>query len=178
MQLILIEEADMWPQMDAEIRAGLCLCFPADADIYAHTRAWHGAVPAYSVLWEDAGRVAAHVGVVDRTITVSGAPLRVAGVESVFVRPERQGQGLSRPLLIAAMEEAARRAFDLGLLFCLPTLGGLYASCDWRTLAPRPIIRVEDGHELPLPAKNIALFHPLRVTVFPAGPIHLGGNDW
>jgi GNAT superfamily N-acetyltransferase len=178
MQLDLIAEADMSPQLDAEIRNGLCRCFPADREIYAETRAWHGAVPAYSVVLTDAGIVVAHLGVVDRTITVAGRPLRVAGVENVYVLPERRGQGLSRRVLIPAMDEALRREFDAGLLFCLPTLAALYGSCDWQTLSGCEIVRTEDGCELPLPAKNIAMFYPLRVASFPAGRLHLGGNDW
>lgn len=178
MQYFLIDEHDMSPQLDAEIRSGLCRCFPADVEIYAQTRAWHEAVPSYSIVLTDAGQVVAHLGVVDRTITVAGRPLRVAGVENVYVLPERRGQGLSRRVLLPAMAEAARRKFAVGLLFCLPTLESLYGSCGWQALPGADIVRVENGGELPLPAKNIAMFHPLGVAVFPAGRIHLGGNDW
>jgi GNAT superfamily N-acetyltransferase len=178
MQLSLIDEADVSPALDAEIRAALCVCFPADVEIYRHTRAWHGAVAAYTYTLRDGQRLVAHASAVDRTITVGGRPVRVAGVENVFVVPDCRGQRLSRHVLLPAMEEAARRGFDCGLLFCLPILAKVYAECGWQLLEPRAIVRVEDGAELPLPAKNIAMFHPLRVTQFPDGPVHLGGNDW
>ena len=178
MEILILDEADLPPELDAQLRTDLCLCFPDDAEIYRQTRAWHGAVPAYTVICHEAGRVVSHVGVVERTITVGGAPLRVAGVESVYVLPEYRGQRRSRPVLVAAIAEAAARQLDCGLLFCLPELAKVYTRCGWRAVSPRPILRVEDGQELPLPAKNIALFHPLRVRQLPEGLIHLGGNDW
>jgi hypothetical protein len=178
MEITVLDETDIPLELDAQIRTDLCLCFPDDAEIYRQTRAWHGAVPAYTVIGREAGRVVSHVGVVDRMITVGGAPLRVAGVESVYVLPQYRGQRRSRPVLVTAIAEAARRQLDCGLLFCLPELAQVYTGCSWQALGPRPIIRVEDGRELPLPAKNIALFHPLRVRELPQGLIHLGGNDW
>jgi GNAT superfamily N-acetyltransferase len=178
MEILVLDEADIPPELDAQIRTDLCLCFPDDAEIYRQTRGWHGAVPAYTVIGREAGRVVAHVGVVDRTITVGGTPLRVAGVESVYVLPEYRGQRRTGSVLVAAIEEANRRQLDCGLLFCLPELAKVYTACGWHALGPRPIIRAEDGQELPLPAKNMALFHPLRVPQFPEGLIHLGGNDW
>jgi hypothetical protein len=178
MQLSLIDETDISPALDAEIRATLCVCFPADIATYRHTRAWHGAVATYTSMLRDGQRLVAHASVIDRKITVAGRQLRVAGVENVFVVPDFRGQRLSRHVLIPAMEEAARRRFDCGLLFCLPILAKIYAECGWQSLQPRTIVRVEDGEERPLPAKNIAMFHPLHVTQFPDGPVHLGGNDW
>jgi hypothetical protein len=178
MGILILDEADMPPELDAQIRIDLCLCFPDDAEIYRQTRAWHGAVPAFTVICREVGRVVSHVGVVDRLITVGGAPLRVAGVESVYVLPEYRGQHRSRPVLVAAIEEAARRQLDCGLLFCLSELAKVYTACGWQAVGPRPIIRVEDVRELPLPAKNIVLFHPLRVRQLPEGLIDLGGNDW
>jgi hypothetical protein len=76
------------------------------------------------------------------------------------------------------MHEAGRRGFDMGLLFCVPKLEKVYLDCDWRSLGPREVVRVEDGREIPIPAKNIAMFYALSVTAFPDGLIHLCGNDW
>jgi hypothetical protein len=78
-----------------------------------------------------------------------------------------------------SMEEALARRFGCGLLFCVPQLEPLYRHCGWITLDERDVVRIDDtGSEVPLPGKNIAMFHPLRVQVFPPGRIHLRGNDW
>ena len=176
--LSVIDEAEMSPSLDAAIREGLCLCFPADAAVFGQTRAWHGSRPEFSVVLREAERVVAHVGVVDRTIRVGETSLRVAGVQNVFVLPEHRGRGLSGQVLQAAMAQAAARHFEGGLLFCVPRLEKVYAACGWHGLGVREVVRTEDGRDISIPDKNIAMFYPLQISVFPAGLVHLRGNDW
>jgi hypothetical protein len=77
------------------------------------------------------------------------------------------------------MDEARRRDYDCGFLFCVPELEKVYARCGWLLLPPEPIIRIDEtGAETPIPGKNIAMWHPLRADTFPPGVIHLQGNDW
>jgi predicted N-acetyltransferase YhbS len=178
MKLSLVDETKMPPCLDDKIREGLCTCFPPDAPVFSRSRAWHGSTPEYSVVLEDEDLVIAHVGVVGRTIAVGGTPLRVAGVQNVYVLPEYRGKHLSTGVMRAAMTEAAHRDLDCGLLFCVPSLERVYASCGWQNLGRRRVVRVEHGREVPIPDKNIAMFHPIRVTAFPDGLIHLCGNDW
>ena len=179
MTLTIVEERQMDARLDAVIRQGLCTCFPADTDVFSQTRAWHGSAPAWSVLLFDEAELVAHVGLVDRAITIGGRPVRVAGVQNVFVLPTRRGQGLCDQVMLRAMDEASRREYDCGLLFCVPQLEKVYARCGWLGLGEREVIRIdEDGREVSLPDKNIAMFHPLRLRNFPAGTIHLQGNDW
>jgi len=164
---------------DAAIRRGLCACFPNDREHFASHRDWHGSVPAWSVVLEEGTEVVAHAAVVDRVIDVGGLSVHVAGVLNVFVLPEWRGKWLVHRVMSAAMEEARRREFDCGLLFCVPALEKVYARTGWRTLSARRITRVdEEGRELPLPGDNLAMFHPLAMADFPAGDIHLRGNDW
>ena len=174
----VVDESQMPAALDAEIRRGLCLCFPPDVPIFSLTRAWHGSAPAYNVVIDDGPTVLAHVGVVDRSIRVGPTPIRVAGVQNVYVLPEARGRGLAQVVMVEAMAEAGRRRFDVGLLFCEPKLERVYLDCDWRSLGPREVVRVEEGREIPIPAKNIAMFYPLAAAAFPDGLIHLGGNDW
>ena len=178
MHLRVIDESAMPAQLDERIRAALCVCFPADTAAFQTSRAWHGSAPEFSVVLADEEQIAAHVGVVRRTIQVSGQPLCVAGVQNVFVLPAQRGRGQSTTVMEAAMAEAGRREFDCGLLFCVAELERVYARCGWQFIDMPQVIRVENGHELPLPGQNIALFYPLRVCHFPRGSIHLGGNDW
>lgn len=178
MNLRVINESAMPSQLDQRIRAALCVCFPADTAAFQASRAWHGSAPEFSVVLADEEQIAAHVGVVRRTIQAGGQPLCVAGVQNVFVLPTQRGRGQSTIVMEAAMAEAARRVFDCGLLFCVPELERVYTRCGWQVLETRQVIRVENGRELPLPGRNIAMFYPLRVRHFPTGSIHLGGNDW
>jgi predicted N-acetyltransferase YhbS len=178
MKVLLVDEAQMPRRLDEKIRAGMCLCFPSDVAVFSKTRAWHGSVPEYCVVLDQPNEVVAHVAIVNRTVTVGGMPLRVAGIQSVFVLPAYRGQGLSDQVLKAAMAEAACRKFDYGLLFCLPPLAKIYARCGWQEVGAREVIRMEDSCEMPLPEKNVTMYYPLRDAAFPEGLLHLCGNDW
>lgn len=180
MKLRMIDEDQMEARLDAAIRECLCVCFPPDREVFARTRAWHGVKPNWSVLLEEeGGTLLAHLGVVERAIRVGECQVRVAGIQNVFTMPHYRGRGLSRQLTKAAMEEARRRGLEFGLLFCTPAIGRIYESQGWFYLAPRTILRIDaQGAEIPLPEKNITMFYPLRRIDFPAGTIHLQGNDW
>lgn len=175
----IVFEKDMDERTDREIRKGLCECYPLDVEVFAKTRAWHGSSPAWSACREEDDRVTAHVGIVTREISVGIEKLRVAGIQNVFVLPSHRGMGLGGVIMQVAMDMAKGMGYDSGLLFCIPELEKMYARCGWTLLPKEEIVRVaESGREIPLPAKNIAMFHPLRRKDFPPGNIHLCGNDW
>jgi len=174
----IVEEKHMSPEMDSQIRRRLCVCFPQYEPVFSVTRAWHGSAPAYSALVCEAGEVIAHIGVVERRLTVGNTPLCVAGIQNVMVLPDHRGRGWIDQVMAQAMAEAQKRQFDCGLLFCDPALVKTYSRCRWETLDDRPIIRVDDGREQPLPASGLTMFFPLRVRQLPPGTIHLRGNDW
>ncbi|MDD5728954.1 MAG: GNAT family N-acetyltransferase [Victivallales bacterium] len=179
MKLKIIDEAAMTSEFDRAVRDALCRCFPGDAAIFSRSRAWHGSAPAWSIIMFDGERIAAHAGIVDRTIAAGETLLRVAGIQNVFVLPEYRGTGRGAELMTAAMKEAGKRHFDAGLLYCIPQLEKVYAQCGWRLLPERQIVRIdENGNQVSLPAKNITMFFPLQVRAFPDGVINLRGNDW
>lgn len=175
----LIDEGRLAPQLEASIRRMLVACFPKDAEFFSHSRAWHGSAPSLSAVVADGERVIAHLGVVERRITVGGVSASVAGIQNVAVLPEHRGQGLCRAMLAAAMDEARHRGLDCGLLFCERKGVPLYARCGWLELPNQPVLRIDsDGLEKPLPVGNLPMWFPLGKLVFPAGAVHLGGNDW
>lgn len=179
MKIKIIQEIEITEKIDRGIRDGLCRCFPPDTEIFSNSRGWHGSMPSWNVIIEDSERVAAHVGIIDRIVKAGSRQLRVAGIQNVFVLTEYRGQGLFDKLMDASMKEAERLGFDAGLLYCVPALGKVYARCGWKLLPKEEIIRIdENGSEVAIPGKNIAMFFPLKVTEFPAGTIHLQGNDW
>ena len=95
------------------------------------------------------------------------------------MRPGFRGRGLSRRMLDLAHEEAARRDFALGMLFCFRSLVGLYRRCGWEVLSGRYITRLsEEGGMAPLREGNVAMVRPIALSGLPDGDIHLQGNDW
>ena len=180
LQIKIFDESEIISILDQEIKDGLCQCFPDDREAFSQSRAWHGSYPAYSVIMRDDNKIIAHVGIVKRRICVDGInKLTVAGIQNVFVFSEYRGHGVVDKIMAEAMKVAAERKFDCGFLFCVPKLEKVYARCLWNRLPDVEIIRVdEQGNDVPIPGKNIAMFFPLQATEFPDGNIHLQGNDW
>ncbi len=175
----IISENEITPDLDSSIRSGLCRCFPKEVETFSGTRAWHGSFPSYSVIAEDGAGIAAHVGIIDRIIKAGILYMRIAGIQNVFVMEEYRGSGLGRRIMKAAMKEAGRLRFDAGLLYCIPELVKVYAGSGWNLIPEKKIIRInENGEEVFLPEKNIAMYYPLKSGFFPEGIIHLQGNDW
>jgi len=110
---------------------------------------------------------------------VENEQISIAGVQNVFVLPSHRAKGFFPKTMKASMEEAGRLGHDFGLLFCGPKLETIYAWCKWRPLPKRRVTRVDEtGQEVDLPSKCISMYYPLARSEFPAGDIHLQGNDW
>ena len=175
----IIPETSLTKAEDAAIRSALCECFPADRELFAKTRAWHGTYPAWSVLVENQDRVIAHVGIVEQEILVGAEQVHVAGIQNVLVVPEYRKTDLFRRIMLTAVHEAHRRGLDLGLLFCTRELARIYGWLGWRLLKGRSVVRVDEtGLLQSIPENNVTMFYPLRRPDIPAGDIHLLGNDW
>lgn len=176
----IIDEVNMTKELDESIKSSLCLCFPSDIDAFSNTRAWHGSSPLYSVAINDENNVVlAHIGVVDRTISVGDTSVRVAGVQNVLVIPSERGKGHVDKVIKMAMAEAGVRNFDAGLLFCVPELEKVYARAGFIKIPDVEFTRIDENNNvLPIPGKNIAMYYPLKIKSFPKGNIFLCGNDW
>lgn len=176
----LINEEAISPEMDSAICETLVVCFPADREHYQRRSWWH-CVPKYRVLGRDAkDSIVAHAAVVERKVFVgpNRSEMRVAGIQSFCVLPAYRGTGLSDKLMSAAVEEANRRGFDAGLLFCLDKLQAVYARTGWSKLDAAVYMADERTGKTLIPAKNIAMFYPLTTKQFPPGDIDLSGSDW
>jgi len=179
MKTHVVPESVISPAQDAAIRAGLCTCFPPDREVFSCTRAWHGSHPTWSVLIEDEDSVIAHAGIVERQILVGRQRVWIAGVQNVYVLPDRRGTGLFREVMSAALEEARSRGLEFGLLFCSPEIGRKYARQGWQLLDDRRVTRIdEQGRRQPLPPKNVTMCYALTGRRMPPGDIDLSGNDW
>ena len=96
----------------------------------------------------------------------------------VSVAPLYRGRRLIDTALVAAMQEAQRRNFDVGLLFTHSPTNKIYLRNNWIELNDKKITRVEDGTEIQMLAENIPMYHPLTKKDFPQGDIHLLGDKW
>lgn len=186
--LSIINEQDICSELDKAIRKTLVVCFPADCEYYQRRSWWH-CIPIYRVVGQDSkGSIVAHAAVVERRVIVrrkaspsGGANLievRVAGIQSFCILPDYRGTGLSDQMMSAAMDEANRRTFDAGLLFCVNQLQTVYGRMGWAKLDTAVYMTDDREGKTLIPAKNIAMFYPLRTKQFPIGDIDLAGTDW
>ncbi len=175
----IFDEQSLTPQVEAAIRQTLVKCFQKDAEFFSHSRAWHGSAPTFSAVVVEGDEVIAHLGVVERRVTVGGTLVDVAGLQNVCVLPEHRGRGFCREMLAAAMAEAKGRGVDFGLLFCVAATVPVYERSGWQRLLDRSVVRVDsDGREKALEEGNLPMWLPLGKRDFPVGEVHLGGNDW
>ena len=178
MQLRIIDEPQIDPELDSAIKQNLALCYPDHRDIYSKTRVYDDNVPSYSVILQQGQTIIAHVAVMDRTISVGQIPLHIAGVANVSVLPQYRGKALSSQVVNASMEEAKKRAFDFGLLFTSQPVKKVYTRCGWQVAEDRKVIKTENGQTFEMPDTVIKMYYSLQNLPFPKGSINLQGKDW
>jgi predicted N-acetyltransferase YhbS len=174
----IIIEPHIDRQTDQSIRLGLCICYPDDVDFYSKTRGWNQYDPYITTVVERDNRVVAHAAAIDKSIAVGRRVVRVAGIMNVFVLPEYRRQEFATEVVRAALEEARRQGFDMGLLFCKSGLEPLYSGAGWKIITDRCITRVVGNRELPPCKQIISMYYPLKLKTLPPGDIHLRGNEW
>ena len=179
-RLCVINEQDISPDLDNAIRKTLIACFPDVRKYYSRQSWWH-CVPVYRVLGkDDKDSIAAHVAVVERSVVVGRDLLKVhvAGIQSFCVLPDHRGTGLSSRMMSITMEQANKRGFDAGLLFCLDWFKTVYGRMGWHKLDSAVYMLDDKEGKILIPDKNITMFYPLRTKQFPPGDIDLAGTDW
>ena len=138
-------------------------------------------MPIYRVLGKnDKGSIVAHTAVVERIVVVGPAlsKVRVVGIQSFCVLRDYRRTGLSRKMMSLAMEEASRRGFDAGLLFCRKPLEKVYGEMGWSMLDAAVYMDDDKKGKTLIPARNITMFYPLKAKQLPVGDIDLAGTDW
>jgi len=174
----IIEEHDLQPDDDKQIRELLCVCFPDWAKIFQANRIWHSTPPIFSVLVRQEGRIVGHLAVVVRTITTTwNFRYNVASIQGVCVAADKRRTGLSRRMLQAARREAARRGFLFAILYCKEFLVPFYNSQGWK-LADDSVV-MWNHQDLPITMRsNCPMYCELGDVPFPEGPLDVHSPSW
>jgi predicted N-acetyltransferase YhbS len=179
MQIEIIHENQIKPELDEAIKNTLCICFQREQTIFSRTRAWNGNEPVWTFYMEQDGKVIAHLSFSDQNIQVENRYFHVAGVQNVCVLPDYRGQGLSRQLSQAAMQKARELQYDFGLLFTGEWLIEHYTRAGWKHLLQRTIIQLDDNcRDISISDDQNPMYYPLALNEFPAGSIHLQSRIW
>ncbi len=177
----IIKNSNIPPDIDSAIREGLVECFPKDRKHFSRQRSWHSTPEWILYAITADGIVAAHIAIVERLITVglSSIQVKVAGLQSIFVRPRWRKTGLSDRIMKIALDESRNRGLEAGLLFCREVLAGkVYGRMGWKKVDANVFMVNDEGKRIPRPEKDIAMSIPLAIEKFPEGDIDLHGPDW
>ena len=167
-----LSEEQIDAALDAKLRKHLCEIFPNWASVFNTRRAWHDAVPVFTILATDAsGEIVGHIAVVERTITTEwNARFAVASIQGVSVDPSYRGTGLSARLLDAALEEWRKLGYLYAILFCRKPLVPFYERNGWK-LPHDPMIMWRD-RELPIHMQSdYPMYQELTSEPLPEGQI-------
>ena len=81
------------------LRARLDEAARAEFEQYAIVRETEWASPDFTFIAMEGNQVAAHYNLVDRVVSVDGAPVRVAGLNNMVTMPTHRGRGIASALL-------------------------------------------------------------------------------
>ena len=139
-------------------------------------RAFRWADNDWSLLMEAQGELVSHVGLVERTITADGLPVRVGGVSAVATASAWRRRGLARQLVErAAGFMRAELRLDFGLLICGDDMIPFYDRLGWR-VTPGPLWVDQPQGKVRMPTTIMTL--PLAGRPWPGGTIDLCGLPW
>jgi GNAT superfamily N-acetyltransferase len=136
----------------------------------------------YLVRLRQDNEVCACAWVTKRAITLSGQPLRVAGIRGVMTDPGQRRRGYGRAVMERAHELMDTFAdCDAALLFSSVMAVPFYERLGWRTV-PGPVSCEQPGGRInftkALPAAPVMARGLRGQTALLRGPIHVPGLPW
>ena len=180
-KIVIVLEQEFDSALDVKVRTQLCQAFAHGAWYFQDSRGWKGAMPAWSVVsFDEAGEPIAHIGIVERIITIDKTDYAVFGLQNVYVIDAWRGKGIASQMVEAISVEAEERGLEFGLLFCRPHVQALYVNSGWQCVG-RPCVYVpnSEGREIPRPFVHDTLFFKgVKKRMLPSGCIHFHGPDW
>ena len=128
-------------------------------------------------IWDDAGTLVSHVGLLTRDALVDDLPVRIGGIGGVKTHPAARGGGYASAGLREAVRffaEEARVAF--ALLVCLPPTVPFYERLGWRRFDGTLLVEQPEG-TVAFTA-NLPLVLPIDAPAPTDGTINLCGEPW
>jgi GNAT superfamily N-acetyltransferase len=128
------------------------------------------------VLGRLGGRLVSQIGLLNRTIQVSGQSLTIAGIGGVATHPDFQRRGFAAILMQAAAEQMRRLGgYDFAMLYCDPKLIPFYAKSGYRQVLNRIYI-LQHGQRVLFEDHQMVL--PLSGKPWPDGDVDVNGPPW
>lgn len=163
--LKIIEEQDLTEQLVKKLKKLLISCFSSAYEKHSEllTPPPYKTMEYRAILLDGQSPVA-HFGMVRREVVIDGKSYSVAGGCFVGVDDKYRGQKLVDIVSKAAVEEAAKRDFDFGMLFTRKQLLGVYNRTGWQDVTDIVCRVYTDQDEKFVRSEKIKMFYPLKTT--------------
>jgi hypothetical protein len=165
----IIDDGEVNPQLDAELRGLLSGCFTKDP-VFRTRRFWKEMPSRRAILRNAPGDLGGHVAVHRKVLGSMAGDLLVGGIADVCVRADCRGRGYVRAMLAKVHDDLAAGKFDFAMLFGDKAV---YSSSGYVNI-DNPL-RFLEGDEVVVKAFDYAMIRPVRLHDWPAGEIDLRG---
>ena len=112
--ILYIEDNDVSPQIDQQLRDLLSICFD-DQPVFK-TQRFNKEIPQHRWYIQSYNKIIAHVAVHDKTISINNTSYRIGGIAEVAVHPEHRGKGYVREILKVVHKWLTERSFEFAML--------------------------------------------------------------
>ncbi len=132
--------------------------------------------PDWRVLVREAGVLAAHAAISQRTVSANGEPARVGGIGGVMSPRKFQGKGHAKIAMLRTHEYMRETlGLEFGFLFCSAPLLRYYQRLGWERIEG-PVTFAQDEGDADWEEEAMVL--PLTDRIWPGPPIDLNGLPW
>jgi predicted N-acetyltransferase YhbS len=131
--------------------------------------------PGWYVMARANDKLICHVGVLDRTISVGGKPVRIGGIGFVSTAPEWRGLGLAGEAMRRSMALMRDLQMEFGLLFTGDTLPEFYGALGWKSIAAPTSYTWPEGR---ISQDGDTMIWPTAGQLWPDGEVDVNGLPW
>jgi predicted GNAT family N-acyltransferase len=175
----VLNESDISAEIDEDIRQILIKSFAHRTKEFGKRRWLNGNVPDFTAIAHCHGKVVAHAAAIDRIITADDKSVRTCGIANVCVAENHRGKGVVDIILKAVSDEATRRRYDIGLLFCQDHVKNIYMRNGWVDMPNVSVEYIENGRHVCMGLDRHKMFCWLEISgLGKTGRIDLNGTRW
>ena len=177
MHVDITRVADLTPADRDTLRALTVAVYPPEVAPRPGPRVVWAPVEWSIRVWDEAGALVSHVGVLSREVLMDDVPTVIGGIGSVKTHPAARGKGYAS----AGLREAVRFFTDelwvaFALLVCLPPIVPYYARHGWQRFHGTLLV-AQPGGTVPF-TTNLPMVLPIHTPTPAGGTIDLCGAPW
>lgn len=147
MQIEIIPKTDLTEKQTQALSEMSRAVYPPNPDATPNSIQW-AATTSSVLVWDKAGDLVSHVGLLARRGTVNDSPVLIGGIGGVKTHPTARRRGYARAGIDHAIEFLrAEQAVDFSLLVCRDELASYYVRLGWHHFTGELLVDQRAGKE-------------------------------